>query len=132
MKKCVLVVLGAMLAGVSLSAQEAPARGGRLTVGGLNNAHEPLNFFTVYRPEGEYTILPSTWHDTGISLWGRGLSKTNTGAEDRLHDNRARNVIEAIMWHGYSKQSDAYPATEKFYYLSASDREAVIAFIDAI
>ena len=40
-------------------------------VGALNNAHEPLNFFTVYRPEGEYTILPSTWHDTGISLWGR-------------------------------------------------------------
>ena len=40
-------------------------------VGGLNNAHEPLNFFTVYRPEGEYTILPSTWHDTGVSLWGK-------------------------------------------------------------
>lgn len=39
-------------------------------VGGLNNAHEPLNFFTVYRPEGENTILPSTWHDTGISVWG--------------------------------------------------------------
>ncbi len=40
-------------------------------VGGLNNAHEPLNFFTVYRPEGEYTIFPSTWHDTGISIWGQ-------------------------------------------------------------
>lgn len=40
-------------------------------VGGLNNAHEPLNFFTVYRPEGEFTILPSTWHETGVSLWGR-------------------------------------------------------------
>ena len=39
-------------------------------VGALNNAHEPLNFFTVYRPEGEFTILPSTWHDTGIGLWG--------------------------------------------------------------
>ena len=108
-------------------------------VGGLNNAHEPLNFFTVYRPEGEFTILPSTWHDTGISLWcrttplwGRGLSKANTGAEDRLHDDRARNVIEAIMWHGYSKKSDAYAATEKFYYLSPADREAVVAFIDAI
>ncbi len=38
---------------------------------GLNNAyHEPLNYFTVYRPEGENTILPSTWHDTGISFWG--------------------------------------------------------------
>ena len=39
---------------------------------GLNNAHhEPLQFFTVYRPEGENTILPSTWHDTGVSFWGR-------------------------------------------------------------
>lgn len=39
---------------------------------GLNNAyHEPLNFFTVYRPEGENTVLPSTWHQTGISFWGR-------------------------------------------------------------
>ncbi len=48
-------------------------RAGHLVVpvGGLNNAHEPLNYFTVYRPEGEYTILPSTWHDTGISIWGR-------------------------------------------------------------
>lgn len=39
---------------------------------GLNNAyHEPLNFFTVYRPEGENTVLPSTWHQTGFSFWGR-------------------------------------------------------------
>ena len=39
---------------------------------GLNNAHhEPLNYFTVYRPEGENTIMPSTWHQTGVSLWGR-------------------------------------------------------------
>ena len=39
---------------------------------GLNNAHhEPLNYFTVYRPEGENTIMPSMWHQTGVSLWGR-------------------------------------------------------------
>lgn len=39
---------------------------------GLNNAyHEPLNFFTVYRPEGENMVLPSTWHQTGISFWGK-------------------------------------------------------------
>lgn len=30
-----------------------------------------MNFFTVYRPEGENTILPCTWHQTGISFWGR-------------------------------------------------------------
>ncbi|MBR4650111.1 MAG: hypothetical protein IKO67_08155, partial [Bacteroidaceae bacterium] len=44
-------------------------------------------------------------------LWGRGLSRQLTGADDRLHDCRARTVLEAIMWHGYSKQSDAYRAT---------------------
>jgi hypothetical protein len=39
---------------------------------GLTNAHhEPTNFFTVYRPEGESTIMPSTWHQTGASFYGR-------------------------------------------------------------
>ena len=65
-------------------------------------------------------------------LWGRGLSRENTGAEDRLHDNRARNVIEAIMWHGYSKESDAYWCTEKFYNLSKDERDAVVEFINSI
>lgn len=40
-------------------------------VGLTNNAHLPNEFFTVYRPEGENTIMPCTWHETGISLWGR-------------------------------------------------------------
>ena len=65
-------------------------------------------------------------------LWGRGLSRRLTGADDRLHDCRARTVIEAIMWHGYSKQSDAYRATEKFYKLKKEDRNAVVKFIEAI
>ena len=52
---------------------EFNVRAGHLIVpvGGLNYAHEPLNYFTVYRPEGENTLLPSTWHDTGISIWGQ-------------------------------------------------------------
>jgi CxxC motif-containing protein (DUF1111 family) len=65
-------------------------------------------------------------------LWGRGLSQQETGKSDRLHDCRARNVIEAIMWHAYSKESDAYWAAKKFYYLSKKDRDAVVAFINAI
>jgi hypothetical protein len=40
-------------------------------IGLTNNNHLPTQFFTVYRPEGERTILPCTWHETGISLWGR-------------------------------------------------------------
>ncbi len=65
-------------------------------------------------------------------LWGRGLSVQETGRSDRLHDCRAKSVVEAIMWHGYSKQSDAYDCTQKFYNLSSSDRDAVVAFINAI
>lgn len=40
-------------------------------VGATNRAHEPLNFFGVYRPAGDNNIIPCTWHETGISLWGR-------------------------------------------------------------
>ena len=39
-------------------------------VGLTNGNHLPTEFFTVYRPEGENTILPCTWHETGVSLWG--------------------------------------------------------------
>lgn len=40
-------------------------------VGGTNQHHMPTEFFTCYRPEGESTIMPCTWHETGVSLWGR-------------------------------------------------------------
>ena len=65
-------------------------------------------------------------------LWGRGLSRPLTGADDRLHDCRARTVVEAIMWHGYSKKSDGYRATEKFYNLPKADRDAIVKFIESI
>ena len=54
-------------------ARWANIRAGHIVVPiGLNNAHhEPTHYFTVYRPEGENTIMPSTWHQTGISFWGR-------------------------------------------------------------
>jgi opacity protein-like surface antigen len=39
---------------------------------GLTNAHhEPIFFFGTTRPEGEMTILPCTWHETGISILGK-------------------------------------------------------------
>lgn len=65
-------------------------------------------------------------------LWGRGLSSVNTGAEDRMHDCRARNEVEAIMWHAYSKKSHAYQSALKFYNLPKADRDAVVKFIRSI
>jgi CxxC motif-containing protein (DUF1111 family) len=68
-------------------------------------------------------------------LWGRGLAPICSGHADRLHDCRARNVIEAIMWHGCSReggQSDARWTVERFRQLSKADRDAVVKFINAI
>jgi len=67
-------------------------------------------------------------------LWGRGLHKKITGDayEARLHDTRARTTVEAIMWHGYSEESDALESVKKFYNLTKKDRDALVAFINAI
>lgn len=42
-----------------------------LPVGLTNAHHEPINFFGTSRPEGETTIIPSTWHETGIEFFGQ-------------------------------------------------------------
>ena len=55
-----------------------------------------------------------------------------TGRSDRLHDCRARNVVEAIMWHCYDKRSDSYNAALNFYNATKEERDAVVAFINAI
>ena len=66
-------------------------------VGYSNAYHEPNQFFTVYRPEGETTIMPNTWHQVGVSLWGRlknwryeaqflsGLNSESFTAENFVH-----------------------------------------------
>ena len=64
-------------------------------------------------------------------LWGRGLSQLCTGEGSRLHDCRARNTMEAIMWHGNAK-SDARWTIEKFRKLSKSDRNDIIFFVESI
>ncbi len=38
---------------------------------GLTNAHhEPIHFFGTTRPEGDMTVIPCTWHETGLALLG--------------------------------------------------------------
>ena len=66
-------------------------------VGYSNAHHEPNQFFTAYRPEGEATIIPNTWHQVGLSVWGRvkdwryeveflsGLNSESFTAENFVH-----------------------------------------------
>lgn len=39
---------------------------------GLTNAHhEPILYFGTVRPESETVVIPSTWHETGLSIFGK-------------------------------------------------------------
>lgn len=54
-------------------------RGGMLLtpMGIINERHEPPSFYSVLRPQVDTVIIPSTWFDTGVGVfgdWGKGLS----------------------------------------------------------
>ncbi len=61
-------------------------------------------------------------------LWGIGLTQLVSGHTFFLHDGRARNLEEAILWHGGEAQAsrDGYAA------LSKADREALIKFVESL
>jgi CxxC motif-containing protein (DUF1111 family) len=61
-------------------------------------------------------------------LWGVGLIKTVNRHQRLLHDGRARNVQEAILWHG----GEAKTSQQKFIQLTKSEREALILFIESL
>jgi CxxC motif-containing protein (DUF1111 family) len=61
-------------------------------------------------------------------LWGLGLAHTVQGHTELLHDGRARNVEEAILWHG----GEAATARARFMALAADARIALLAFLASI
>jgi CxxC motif-containing protein (DUF1111 family) len=61
-------------------------------------------------------------------LWGIGLIKTVNGHTELLHDGRARNLAEAILWHG----AEAETAKERFRSLSKTERESLLRFLESL
>lgn len=61
-------------------------------------------------------------------LWGIGLTGTVNGHTDFLHDGRARNVMEAIIWHG----GEAQNSKEYVRALPKADREALLRFVNSL
>jgi CxxC motif-containing protein (DUF1111 family) len=74
----------------------------------------------------DFAAGPRDWRTP--PLWGLGLSRVVNGNAALLHDGRARNVTEAVMWHGGEAQS----AREAFRTLPAPDREALLAFLNSL
>jgi len=77
-----------------------------------------------HRPEGKAD--GAEWRTP--PLWGIGLTETVSGHTYFLHDGRARNLEEAILWHGgeAQKSRDAYAG------LSKENREALLAFVNSL
>jgi CxxC motif-containing protein (DUF1111 family) len=61
-------------------------------------------------------------------LWGIGLTKTVGGHSNFLHDGRARNLEEAILWHG----GEAEKSQKEFVKLSSSERKNVVTFLESL
>ena len=61
-------------------------------------------------------------------LWGIGLTERVSGHTFFLHDGRARNLTEAILWHG----GEAGKARDKFAALSSEDRAALLKFLESL
>jgi CxxC motif-containing protein (DUF1111 family) len=76
------------------------------------------------RPEGDAT--GSEWRTP--PLWGIGLTETVSGHTLFLHDGRARNLTEAILWHGGEGQG----ARDRFARLSATERAQLVTFLESL
>lgn len=61
-------------------------------------------------------------------LWGIGLTETVSGHTQFLHDGRARNLLEAVLWHG----GEAQAAQQHVLGFDASQREALLAFLNSL
>ncbi|MBK1690494.1 di-heme oxidoreductase family protein [Rubrivivax gelatinosus] len=61
-------------------------------------------------------------------LWGIGLSARSQGYQRFLHDQRARSLEEAVLWHG----GEAEPARRRFMNLTHDERQALIRFLETL
>lgn len=75
-------------------------------------------------PQGKAT--GNEWRTT--PLWGAGLQETVNGHTHFLHDGRARNFQEAIMWHG----GEGDVSRQIFKNMNKEDRTALIEFLKSL
>ena len=61
-------------------------------------------------------------------LWGIGLTKTVNGHTFFLHDGRARNLEEAILWHG----GEAEDSRDTYRELGADERADLLQFLNSL
>jgi len=74
----------------------------------------------------EFLASGREWRTT--PLWGIGLTQAVNGHTQFLHDGRARNLLEAILWHG----GEAEAAKLHVLKFDADERAALLAFLNSL
>lgn len=74
----------------------------------------------------DFLATGSEWRTA--PLWGLGLSATTSNHTNYLHDGRARNVLEAVMWHG----GEGDYSRRYVQQLSQTERSALVAFVNSL
>ncbi len=77
-----------------------------------------------HRPE--YLANGNEWRTP--PLWGIGYTQEVNGHTYFLHDGRARNLMEAVLWHG----GEAEVAKSKVLTFNQKERDALIAFLNSL
>lgn len=98
-----------------------------------NQPHQPYSDLLLHdmgegladhRPEFEAS--GSEWRTP--PLWGIGLTEKVSGHTRFLHDGRARNLLEAILWHG----GEAENAKQNVLAMHQPEREALLRFLNSL
>lgn len=74
----------------------------------------------------EFMATGSEWRTP--PLWGIGLTQTVNGHTFFLHDGRARNLLEAILWHGGEAQASQQAVVK----MTTTEREALLKFVESL
>lgn len=77
-----------------------------------------------HRPEG----MANGYEWRTAPLWGIGLTPVVNGHSYYLHDGRARNLLEAILWHGGESQQQR----DAVMSLSKKQRQQLLKFIESL
>lgn len=86
--------------------------------------HDMGNDLADNRPD--YLANGNEWRTP--PLWGIGLTKKVNGHTQFLHDGRARNLTEAILWHGGESEN----SKNEFKKMSKQERESLIKFLESL
>lgn len=86
--------------------------------------HDMGEDLSDHRPDG--LAGPNEWRTS--PLWGLGLHDVVSPGMGLLHDGRARNFTEAILWHG----GEAKRSRDAFHQLSRGDRDDLLSFLGSL